>query len=252
MMKTLTLGIALAMCATAIFGAEGTRTPAQAREAMLKKTGGFVVAPAAGRFIKVVDAKSGAARDALEKFTKSVASGPRFAISIADGDPLAQYMPDADCGAVVVVKNDAASPVTITVAPEQGWASVNVHPLKSDNPDDALLQQRVTKELWRALVYMLGGGNNQMPACVMKPCASNKDLDDLKMNQACPEPFREMSLSAKKLGIAQSKLVSYRKACEEGWAPPPSNEYQKAIWDEVHKLPTEPIKIEPETKKVKE
>ena len=30
------------------------------------------------------------------------------------------------------------------------------------------------------------------------------------------------------------------------------NEYQKAIWDKVHAMPTAPIKIKPETKKVKE
>ena len=77
-----------------------------------------------------------------------------------------------------------------------------------------------------------------------------KDIDSLKMEQACPEPFREMSLSAAKLGIAQAKLTSYRRACVEGWAPAPANEYQKTIWDEVHAMPTEPLKIKPETKKV--
>ena len=41
----------------------------------------------------------------------------------------------------------------------------------------------------------------------------------------------------------------YRKACEEGWAPQPTNDVQKAIWDKVHAMPTEPLKIKPETKK---
>ena len=32
--------------------------------------------------------------------------------------------------------------------------------------------------------------------------------------------------------------------------PAPTNDVQKAIWDEIHAMPTEPIKIKPETKKV--
>ena len=45
------------------------------------------------------------------------------------------------------------------------------------------------------------------------------------------------------------RLTTYRKACEEGWANPPTNDVQKAIWDKVHALPTEPLKIKPEEKK---
>ena len=51
------------------------------------------------------------------------------------------------------------------------------------------------------------------------------------------------------LGVKPYRLTTYRKACEEGWANPPTNDVQKAIWDKVHAMPTEPIKIKPETKK---
>ena len=43
--------------------------------------------------------------------------------------------------------------------------------------------------------------------------------------------------------------VPYLVAVQEGWAPQPTNDVQKAIWDKVHALPTEPIKIKPEEKK---
>ena len=49
--------------------------------------------------------------------------------------------------------------------------------------------------------------------------------------------------------VLQQEVSTYKKACEEGWAPNPTNEFQKAIWDKVHELPTEPIKIKPEEKK---
>ena len=42
-------------------------------------------------------------------------------------------------------------------------------------------------------------------------------------------------------------VSTYLKACEEGWAPTPTNEYQKAIWEQVkadkERGPTNPIKI---------
>ena len=34
------------------------------------------------------------------------------------------------------------------------------------------------------------------------------------------------------IGVLQDKMTSYRKACQEGWAPAPTNEYQKAVWEQ--------------------
>ena len=255
-MKTIITGIAAAMCLAAVSAesrADGKsgKTPAEMREEVMRKTGGFVVAPAVGRGIKIVDVQSGVPEEVFATIAKAVSTGPRFSVSVIKGVPGREYLPDADTGAYIVVRDDAKSRMTILTAPEQGWASVNVAPLKADAPDSEKLSKRVAKEVWRALVYMLGAGNNQMPACIMKPCVDNKDIDSLKMEQPCPDPFREMSLSARKLGIAQARMTSYRRACVEGWAPPPANKYQKAIWEEVHTMPTEPIKIKPETTKQK-
>ena len=53
----------------------------------------------------------------------------------------------------------------------------------------------------------------------------------------------------KPLGVLPAQRATYLKACEEGWAPAPTNDVQKAIWEKVHAMPTEPLKIKPETKK---
>ena len=76
------------------------------------------------------------------------------------------------------------------------------------------------------------------------------DLDANVSLVVSPEPFTKMMDNAEALGIRRVRHTTYRKACYEGWAPPPTNAYQKAIWDMVHALPTEPMKIKPETKKV--
>jgi hypothetical protein len=257
-MKRVFIAIAVAFCVTEpVLATNKAEKPnkknlAQMRETVLRRTGGFLVAPASGRGIRLIDINSGIQEETFKKLTEAISSGPRFAATLEKGSPSKKYMPDDKSGAVIVFVDDASSPMTILTAPEQGWASLNVAPLKSDSPDKERFHKRVCKETWRTLVYMLGGGNNQMPACVMKPCVDVKDIDALKMEQPSPDPFREMSLTAKKLGLAQARLTSYRKACQEGWAPAPANDIQKAIWEEVHAMPTAPIKIKPETKKVRE
>ena len=53
-----------------------------------------------------------------------------------------------------------------------------------------------------------------------------------------------MIMSATALGAYVKRRTSYQKACEEGWAPLPTNDVQKAIWDKVHAVPKNPMKIE--------
>ena len=76
--------------------------------------------------------------------------------------------------------------------------------------------------------------------------------DAIKADMPCPEPFNRMIMSATALGAYVKRRTSYHKACEEGWAPAPTNEVQKAIWEQVkadkERGPTNPIKIEPPKK----
>lgn len=87
---------------------------------------------------------------------------------------------------------------------------------------------------------------------MLVPFTSLKELDRIPVLQPCPEPFNKMIDSAKAYGINTIAIATYRTACQQGWAPAPTNDVQKAIWDEVHTLPSEPIKIKPESKKVTE
>ena len=45
------------------------------------------------------------------------------------------------------------------------------------------------------------------------------------------------------------RYVTYRQACIEGWAPAPTNDVQKAIWEKVHsekeRGPSHGLKISP-------
>ena len=52
-----------------------------------------------------------------------------------------------------------------------------------------------------------------------------------------------------KCGVTPLRIATYRQACREGWAPAPTNDVQKAIWDKVHAIPKSPMKIEFDPKK---
>ena len=59
--------------------------------------------------------------------------------------------------------------------------------------------------------------------------------------------------AAESIGIPHAQKVFYKKALEEGWAPPPSNEFQRAVWEnfkaDKERGPTNPIRITPAEKK---
>ena len=51
------------------------------------------------------------------------------------------------------------------------------------------------------------------------------------------------------LGVTQARKTTYRRACMEGWAAQPTNSFQKAVWDEVHSIPKNPMQIKFDPKK---
>ena len=70
----------------------------------------------------------------------------------------------------------------------------------------------------------------------MKPVLTPADLDALTGKGLSPEPFSKILAHAQKLGIKPARATTYRKAVEEGWAPPPTNDFQKAVWEELKKV----------------
>lgn len=148
---------------------------------------------------------------------------------------------------LMVCKSD--NPAPLMVLPDNAAAYINVKALMADNPSTEVLETRVCKELWRGLIYTLGGGNTYAGQCVMKQVSSLSELDAISARTACPDAFMRVAESAGKLGIKSARRATYRQACKEGWAPAPTNEVQQAIWDEVRKLPAKPLKIQFDPKK---
>lgn len=48
----------------------------------------------------------------------------------------------------------------------------------------------------------------------------------------------------KPLGVIPREYTTYKRAGREGWAPAPTNDIQKAIWEKMNQVPDKPMTIE--------
>ena len=151
-------------------------------------------------------------------------------------------------GAIWIV-DDPALPISLT-APENGWGILNVAPLLADSPDAAKLEKRVSKFVFRTFANINGIGDSaMMPACVMKQAVGVEGVDSLVCATYSPEACAKIASFLAMSGYKRCNVGTYYDACEEGWAPPPTNAVQKAIWDKVHQLPTKPLTIRRESER---
>lgn len=213
-----------------------------AREKRVAAAGGMIEKPYTGKYIYIVNDQSRVPEDAFFAETQSFEQLFSFPVRIV---PPKSDMPQSSI--VITISDNKAAPALL-VAPEVPWAGVNVGALAVDNPRQEVLNARLTKELWRAFMYSCGAANSQMQPCVMRPIFNLKDLDANSISVPTPDSLPRIMTTANKLGIRNIEYKTYKTACEEGWAPTPTNEVQQAIWNETHKIPSEPLKIKYEKK----
>ena len=208
------------------------------RLAAIKQGGGMVMPPAgSGPAIAVAalcnDPVTGAVMAATAEIGRTVMLPLRYqALTPAATlwQTAAGLLAGDEVAFAVLVVDDAALP-GLLAAPEAGWAVVNIAPLR-EGADTAQLERRVSQEVWRGVCFAMGAADSAVNKCVMSAVTKASDLDELGPH-ANPEYLNKMLQRAKAAGILQVRPVLYRKAVEEGWAPPPANEEQQRVWDEV-------------------
>lgn len=144
---------------------------------------------------------------------------------------------------VAVVEASPTAPALLS-ATEDGWAIVNVSRLSADNPKPEVLATRVRREVLRGFSFAVGGVYGARGDALMQPVREPKDLDSLVREDFAVTMMQTFSLVMPYYGMKPWHERRYDKACEEGWASQPTNDYQKAIWEKVHAIPQKPIKIE--------
>ena len=221
------------------------------------QTGGLVFKQIAGPHLCLVNAQRRVPQadfDGMAHDLTTSLSLPWDAVCVAesaDGQSVARTMLAGGAAGVVAVV-DAPDAPTLLVAPEEGWAAVNVARMAEDNPLPPVFAARFRKELWRAAAWAVGGGNSSFQPCLLRGVSTMKELDAIPLLQPGPEPNNKIIDEAHRRGVQMARFASYRQACKEGWAPPPTNDVQKAIWEQVkadkERGPTNPITIQPPKK----
>ena len=141
--------------------------------------------------------------------------------------------------AVYVVENSKLP--RLLNAPEEGWAIVNVLSLNEGDPKKEVLEKRIVKEVMRGVSLATGCAN--VGGC-MQPVSDIRSLDFLIAETYPLNARAQIYKSLEEFGVEPRTEASYKVACQQGWAPAPTNEIQQAIWDKVHAIPDKPITIE--------
>lgn len=237
--------------------AQPAKEEIQARiEAAHRKFGGFVEQPGSRRgSIGFLNAQDKIPLSEMESVVKNMKQMLKYDMPVKDiekltGLPSKELMKNAGVSVAIIAVDDPALPVLLA-APEDRWALVNVAKLSEGIKDNAIgvvmLKNRFRGELQRAFALVCGGWASQHRGN-LSVARTFKDIDALNPDALMGDlaPRYENYLNA--IGISAPRIVMYLKACQEGWAPAPTNDAQKAIWDKTHTTPTAPIKIKYEKK----
>lgn len=145
----------------------------------------------------------------------------------------------------VFIVDDATTP-SLLQAPDDGWIAMNVRKLDrnlmSERAKAKFLVSRYRKQLARAVVLACGGAGSTFAGNMMD-VAKIEDLDLIEDEFVPYDKYEICERYLHNLGLKECQRTLYRTACQEGWAPAPTNEFQKAIWDKVHAVPEKPMKI---------
>ena len=221
----------------------------------LRKYGGPVTKPGSGEgVIKIVNAQKDVSVNSLPDAVTEFTGRFHYSVEITNGEPVtvetaAQRLSAIKANAAVFIVSNKALP-RILVSPEEGWAIINASTLKNGAKDDAEVASRLDKEVVRAICFIGGLGQGSGMA-IMHPVSYSVDLDAIPNTRVTGDASKRFALVMPSFGLEPKVVKNYRTAVQEGWAPAPTNDIQRAIWNDVRKIPENPIKIEFDPKKGK-
>ena len=145
---------------------------------------------------------------------------------------------------VLFIVDNEKIPTSLVFMPEERCCILNVHPIFDDKPDAKLIELRACQETTRAFSLLAGAMTSTYPDSLMSPVKNPAGLDFNEEPWRVPaDVIQRFPPYLTALGITPKLVVPYRKAVEQGWAPQPTNDIQKTIWEKVHEPPSKPLKI---------
>ena len=256
--KTTLLGIAVAAAGYLFAEVKTELTPeqrAERRDALIARVGGLVSRPGtpSGRIAFVNTQKRIPIDEFKSAFTKN-STKVRGVDYWTDAESVtvtnANELRKTNKAELAVFIVDVEGLPMSLVALEEGWAIMNIRALGDSKTSADLLRHRAKNEFARVFGILCGGASSQFKSQIMNTVNNPTDLN------GCTDEL-PVDVTAKMLpylearGVKSEQLIPYRRAVQEGWAKPPTNDVQKTIWEQVHAIPDNPITIEYDPKKDK-
>ena len=215
-----------------------------------QRTGGKIIRPGTmNGSIVLVNAQSLAPEKWFNDIKEYLYSTTKFQIKIETGK--FEFPQNMTKGNLTLYIIDNAEFPSVLHAPNSGWAVINVVALKHPTKPQ-FFEARVKKHLTRTFAMLVGAQNSSFPNSIMNGMKTPQEVDKIISHKLPIDIISRFNPYVAEFGITPAREVPYIQAVREGWAPAPTNDIQKAIWDKIHAMPTAPIKIKPETKKVRE
>ena len=236
--------VTLAIAAMSQIGVNAVVAPTNVAKIVERDSGGVIVTTHRNtKKVFFVNAQSRASLEVIEQARKTYEELIRTPIDITNG--IFDFKsPKIEGELSLYIIDDDKLPMSL-VAPEGRWAFVNVAPLATGRGEKPqFFNARVRKEIARVAGILFGGIGSGYRGNLMSFATSAADLDKRDSERVPADVVMRSSSFLLGIGVRPFRRTSYRRACQEGWAPAPTNDIQKAIWNEVRQLPTKPLKIE--------
>ena len=246
----------MAMAATLAAFATDKTVPRKVRpRGMAKPSGGIVERAYKGKVLRIYNAQRTVPSDIVSAAALETRLSAQLPIEVVPLDSTdaatmtgAAKLANAENVGAAVVIADTSGQAIILSSPDCRWAILNVNGIGSDARK---VEPRFRKLLWNAVAHALGAGSTGDKGCVLRGFNTIQDLDGIAATNPSPMAHNALIEVAATRGIGMISFASYRTACQQGWAPAPTNDAQRTIWQEVHQIPDKPITIEFDPKRDK-
>ena len=209
--------------------------------------GGDVVRPETkAGLITVVNCQTSVDKEVLDEGVEYLCDATHFNIRIIDGAFSVTNVLVQGNASMFIIEDDALP--TMLLAPENKWAVLNVRLLKTGRGEkQTFFKARVLKEMSRTFAGLCGAISSNYPNSLTAGIYSLDQLDRKIDNRLSVDVIARLAPNVEAIGVKPAKITSYLKACEEGWAPAPTNDVQKVIWEKIKaekdQKPSNPIKV---------
>lgn len=135
-----------------------------------------------------------------------------------------------DILALIEVTDGSEETPVLAIYPEERRATVNSGSILRQGA--AEYARRLERELWRAICFVGGAGYSPSSNSLVQPIFTLEELDAINSKGVNMVTISQLAPLFAKCGVRKGSKISYRNAVRQGWAPAPTNDIQRAVWED--------------------